>query len=89
MAKKIDMVKEHKNLKQPALSGLSPKMSQRVREHSKSHEGGMASKHIQNILRFLRSGNSFKVAHEKAVKLDKKESDKKKPSISLNKSYGY
>jgi len=73
MKDKIDMVKEHKNLKQPAITGLSPKMSQRVREHSKSHQGGMASTHMKNMLKFLRAGNSFKVAHNKAVKLDKQE----------------
>ena len=29
--KNIDIVKEHKNLKEPAISGLSPKMSKKVR----------------------------------------------------------
>lgn len=74
--KKIDIVKENKNLKEPAITGLSPRMSDKLREHSKQHSGGMTSKHIQTMLRHLRNKKSFNTAHSLAVKEDNK--DKKK-----------
>ena len=43
-------------------------MSNKLREHSKLHKGGMKSKHIQIMLKHLRNKKSFKVAHELAVK---------------------
>ena len=66
--KNIDIVKENKKLKEPAITGLSPKMSNKLREHSKLHKGGMKSKHIQIMLKHLRNKKSFKVAHELALK---------------------
>jgi len=69
--KQIDIVKENKALKEPAISGLSPKMSKKVRAHSKFHSGGMTSTHIKTMLKHLRNKKSFKVAHELALKEDK------------------
>ena len=56
--KKIDIVKENKNLKEPAITGLSPRMSEKLREHSKLHKGGMKSTHVQTMLRHLRNKKS-------------------------------
>ena len=75
--KQIDIVKENKNLKESAITGLSPRMSKKLREHSKLHAGGMASKHIKTMLKHLRNKKSFNTAHSLAVEEDKKE-DKKK-----------
>ena len=46
--------------------------AERLKEHSKQHKGGLRSRHIQNMKKFMMSGDSFIVAHNKAVKLDKK-----------------
>ena len=73
--KNINIVKEHSNLKEPAITGLSPKMSKKLREHSKEHKG-MTSKHIQTMLKHLRNKKSFKVAHELAVKEDSEKKSK-------------
>ena len=69
--KNIDIVKENKSLKEPAITGLSPKMSMKLREHAKQHKGGMASKHIKEMLKQLRAGKSFNKAHEIALKQEK------------------
>jgi len=74
---KKDIVKENKNLKQPAITGLSPKMSEKLREHSKMHKGGMTSKHIKNMLKHLRAKKTFKQAHDLAVKADNEDKNKK------------
>lgn len=50
---------------------ISESNMKKLKEHSKMH-GGMKSKHILNMKRFLKEGDSFSVAHKKAVKLDKK-----------------
>ena len=55
--KNINIVKEHKNLKEPAITGLSPKMSKKLREHSKQHSGGMSSAHIKTMLKHLTGSN--------------------------------
>lgn len=44
--------------------------SKKLREHAKLHKGGMKSKHMQNMVKFMKAGDSFKKAHKKAVKLD-------------------
>jgi len=51
---------------------ISPAQMAKLREHTKNHKGGMRSKHMRNMLRFMREGDSFSVAHKKAVKLDSK-----------------
>ena len=40
-------------------------------KHSQSHEGGMKSEHIKNMIKFMKAGDTFKQAHEKAVKKGK------------------
>ena len=51
---------------------LTDKQMKQLETHSKKHKGGMASKHMNNMKKFMMSGDSFIVAHNKAVKLDKK-----------------
>ena len=51
---------------------ISESNMKKLKEHSKSHKGGMNSVHIRNMKKFLKAGDSFSVAHKKAVKLDKK-----------------
>jgi len=51
---------------------LSVRKMNKLKEHSKLHKGGMSSKHMRNMKRFMEAGDSFSKAHEKAVKLDKK-----------------
>ncbi len=48
---------------------VSDKNKERLKVHSKAH-GGMNSKHIRNMKTFLREGDSFTVAHNKAKKID-------------------
>ena len=55
--------------KQPAISGLSPSTSAKLREHAKQHSG-MTSKHMKNMVKFMRAGDSFAKAHGKSKKLD-------------------
>ena len=55
-----------------ALTGLTLRQTNKLREHAKLHKGGMASRHMKNMIRFQRAGDSFSVAHKKAVALDKK-----------------
>jgi len=74
--KQIDIVKENKNLKESAITGLSPRMSKKLREHSKLHAGGMASAHVKIMLKHLRNKKSFNTAHSLAVK--EEEENKKK-----------
>jgi len=56
----------------PAMS-----MDQRLKEHSKQHKGGMRSKHMKNMKKFIKEGDSFEKAHRKAMKEDKMEKRKK------------
>jgi hypothetical protein len=51
---------------------LTDKQKKQLETHSKKHEGGMKSSHIRNMKKFMMAGDSFIVAHNKAVKLDKK-----------------
>jgi hypothetical protein len=51
---------------------LTDKQKKQLETHSKKHKGGMNSKHMKNMTKFMKSGDSFIVAHNKAVKLDKK-----------------
>jgi len=53
-----------KDLKQPT--------QLRLREHAKMHKGGMQSKHMKNMIKFMTNGDSFSKAHTKAKKLDGK-----------------
>ena len=51
---------------------ISDSMMKKLKEHSKMHKGGMNSKHMKNMKKFIKAGDSFSVAHKKAVQLDKK-----------------
>jgi hypothetical protein len=45
---------------------------ERLKEHAKQHKGGMRSKHMRNMKKFMSEGDSFEKAHRKAMKEDKK-----------------
>ena len=49
---------------------MNEKMKKRLEEHSTFHKGGMKSKHMKNMVKFVKEGDSFTVAHNKAKKLD-------------------
>lgn len=51
---------------------LSEKDMEKLKKHSKMHRGGMSSKHIKNMKKFMKEGMSFSMAHKKAVAIDKK-----------------
>ena len=71
--KKKPMTKKPMNKKPMKKSSkLSEKQMKQLETHSKKHKGGMNSKHMKNMVKFMKEGNSFIVAHNKAVKLDKK-----------------
>ena len=71
--KKKPMTKKPMNKKPMKKSGkLSEKQMKQLETHSKKHKGGMSSTHIKNMKKFMMAGDSFIVAHNKAVKLDKK-----------------
>ena len=55
-----------------ALKDLSKANQEKIKKHSSAHEGGMKSKHIRNMIRFMTKGDSFSVAHKKAMEIDKK-----------------
>lgn len=55
-----------------ALKGLTMAQTKKLMEHSKMHKGGMSSKHMKNMVKFMRSGDTFSKAHKKAVEMDKK-----------------
>jgi len=48
-------------------------MDARLKEHAKMHKGGMRSKHMKNMVKFIKEGDSFEKAHKKAMKEDSKE----------------
>tara|TARA_R100000654_G_scaffold50368_1_gene76545 strand:- start:1983 stop:2183 length:201 start_codon:yes stop_codon:yes gene_type:complete len=49
---------------------LTEKQMEKLKEHSKLHKGGMRGKHMKNMIKFMKEGDSFTVAHNKAKKLD-------------------
>ena len=53
----------------PKKGKISKAMLERLLVHSKMHKGGMRSKHMILMLRFVKQGDSFNKAHEKAKKL--------------------
>lgn len=58
---------------------IDAKEMKKLETHSKKHVGGMASKHIKNMKKFMEAGDSFIVAHGKAKRLDKPKPDIVKP----------
>jgi len=59
------------------LKDLPKKTQDKLREHAKSHTGGMRGKHMRNMVKFMGEGMTFAKAHSKSKKLD----DPKKPTI--------
>jgi len=59
-----------KATKQKKAIEISEAIKKRLKEHAKAHQGGMAGKHMKNMVKFIKSGDNFRKAHEKAVKLD-------------------
>ena len=51
---------------------ISDSNMKKLKQHSKAHKGGMNSKHMRNMKKFMKEGDSFSKAHSKALKLDKK-----------------
>jgi hypothetical protein len=51
---------------------ISDSNMKKLKDVSKNFKGGMNSKHIKNMIKFMKEGNSFSMAHSKAVKLDAK-----------------
>jgi len=47
---------------------LTSKQMDKLREHAKMHKGGMRSKHMRNMVKFMKEGMSFTKAHNKAIK---------------------
>jgi hypothetical protein len=56
----------------PPSNMISDKNMARLRELSKAHKGGMRSRHMRNMKKFMMEGDSFTKAHNKAMKMDKK-----------------
>lgn len=54
--------------------GISAAEMKRLKTHSKLHKGGMSSKHMKNMKKFMRMGDSFILAHNKSVRLDARHS---------------
>jgi len=53
---------------------IDEKEMKKLMTHSKKHAGGMKSKHMKNMKKFMTAGDSFIVAHNKAKKSDIKKS---------------
>tara|TARA_R100000388_G_scaffold77225_1_gene56211 strand:+ start:1865 stop:2158 length:294 start_codon:yes stop_codon:yes gene_type:complete len=60
---------------------LTTKQMDRLKEHAKAHKGGMRGKHMRNMVKFMKAGDTFSTAHTKAMKLDK---DNSKPKNNKN-----
>tara|TARA_E500000305_G_C3948454_1_gene200970 strand:- start:659 stop:820 length:162 start_codon:yes stop_codon:yes gene_type:complete len=52
------------------LKDLPIKVQSKLREHAKSHKGGMRGKHMRNMIKFMSEGMTFARAHNKAKKMD-------------------
>jgi hypothetical protein len=50
-------------------NGISSSEMKKLETHSKMHKGGMSSKHMKNMIKFMRQGDAFIVAHNKAKKM--------------------
>ena len=42
----------------------------KLKTHAKKHEGGMKGKHMKNMVKYMKQGDSFEEAHKKATKDD-------------------
>ena len=54
--------------KPKAYKNISSSEMNKLKEHSKQHKGGMNSKHIKDMMKFMKKGDSFSIAHKKAMK---------------------
>ena len=74
---KEDDIKEKKERKPSKMSffetlKISKEDMKKLKEHSKLHKGGMDSKHMKNMKKFMKQGKTFSQAHKAASILDKK-----------------
>ncbi len=61
---------------------------ERLKEHAKQHKGGMRSKHMRNMVKFMKEGDSFAKAHKKAMAEDKKGKEySRRPRVLLRKEH--
>ena len=51
---------------------LDKKTMDKLKDHSKLHKGGMRSKHMKEMVKNMKSGDTFSTAHTKAKKEEKK-----------------
>ncbi len=49
---------------------MSKAMVERLLVHSKLHKGGMRSKHMRMMIKFIKDGLSFTKAHNRAKKIE-------------------
>ena len=71
------MEKQKKEMKMK-MKNISESEMKKLMTHSKMHKGGMSSKHIKNMIKFMSENNdSFIVAHNKSKKLDKNNNNNK------------
>jgi hypothetical protein len=69
----MKMAKEkNKPIEMKPLKGLTMSQTKKLMEHSKMHKGGMNSKHMKNMVKMMRAGDTFAKAHKKALEMDKK-----------------
>lgn len=47
---------------------ISTSQMNKLKEHSKDFKNGMNSKHIKDMIKFMKKGDSFSTAHKKAMK---------------------
>ena len=65
---------KHSKMKPKMKNGISAAEMKKLKTHSKKHKGGMASKHMKNMKKFMKMGDSFILAHNKSVRLDARHS---------------
>jgi hypothetical protein len=46
---------------------LTQKQMEKLLEHSKQHKGGMRSKHMRDMIKHMKKGDTFSTAHNKAM----------------------
>tara|TARA_R100000697_G_scaffold112686_1_gene130446 strand:- start:733 stop:1200 length:468 start_codon:yes stop_codon:yes gene_type:complete len=64
---------------------LTDKQMAKLKEHAKKHEGGMRGKHMKNMVKFMKEGDTFSTAHTKAKRLDNEGKDVKGKLYTGNK----
>lgn len=57
---------------------LTKTQKDKLKEHSKYHKGGMRGKHMKNMVKFMKAGDTFTKAHNKSKKIDMDDMKKKK-----------